>query len=319
MDPLSQILKALRLEAGIFFDAEFTTPWCIDSAPGSEDARRILPSAEHVAIYHLVVEGSCRVRLPDEAAAMELAAGDLIMFPHGDAHLLGSDCRRPALPATTLVQASPEGGLARIVHGGGGDRTRFICGYVACDRRLCRPMIGALPRMLRVRLGDRPSASWMTRTLQHAAEESRAPRAGTDAVLTKLSELLFVEALRSYLETVPEQERSWLAGLRDPHVSRVLGLMHAEPSRQWTVNDLGREAGLSRSALAERFGLLIGEPPMQYLTRWRLALGARALQEGSEPVLHVAQRVGYESEAAFNRAFKREFGMPPATWRRSRR
>jgi AraC-like DNA-binding protein len=319
VDPLSQILKALRLEAGIFFDAEFTTPWCIDSAPGSEDARRILPRAEHVAIYHLVVEGGCRVRLPDEAATMELATGDLIMFPHGDAHLLGSDCRRPALPAATLVQASPEGGLARIVHGGGGARTRFICGYVACDSRLCRPMIGALPRMLRVPLGDRPSASWMVKTLQHAAEESRAPRAGTDAVLTKLSELLFVEALRCYLETVPEHERSWLAGLRDPLVSRVLGLMHAEPARQWTVNDLGREAGVSRSALAERFGLLIGEPPMQYLTRWRLALGARALKEGSEPVLQVAQRVGYESEAAFNRAFKREFGMPPATWRRHSR
>ena len=316
MDPLSQILKALRLEAGVFFDAEFTTPWCIDSAPGRADSRNILPRAEHVAIYHLLAEGSCRARLPDEAATIELAEGDLIMFPHGDGHLLGSDVRRPALPAATLVQASPGGGLARIVHGGGGDRTRFICGYVACDSRLCRPMIGALPRMLRVPLGDRASASWMARTLQHAAEESRAPRAGSDAVLTKLSELLFVEALRAYLETVPEQERSWLAGLRDPHVSRALGLMHAEPARQWTVNDLAREAGLSRSALGERFALLIGEPPMQYLTRWRLALGARALKEGSEPVIHVAQQVGYESEAAFNRAFKREFGAPPAAWRR---
>jgi AraC-like DNA-binding protein len=316
VDPLSQILKALRLEAGIFFDAEFTTPWCIDSAPGRADARHILPSAEHVAIYHLLVEGGCRARLPDEGVALELAAGDLIMFPHGDGHLLGSDLRRPALLAETLVRASPGGGLARIEHGGGGDRTHFICGYVACDRQLCRPMIGALPRMVRVSLGDRASASWMVKTLQHAAEESRAPRAGTDAVLTKLSELLFVEALRTYLETVPEQERSWLAGLRDPHVSRALGLMHAEPARPWTVNDLARETGLSRSALAERFALLIGEPPMQYLTRWRLALGARALKEGSEPVLHVAQQVGYESEAAFNRAFKREFGTPPAAWRR---
>jgi AraC-like DNA-binding protein len=316
VDPLSQILKTLRLEAGVFFDAEFTTPWCIDSAPGRAGARRILPSAEHVAIYHVLVEGSCHAGLPDEAAGIELSAGDLIMFPHGDGHLLGSDILRPALPAETLVRASPGGGLARIEYGGGGDRARFICGYVACDGRLCRPMIGALPRMLRVPLGDRPSASWMAKTLQHAAEESRAPRAGTDAVLTKLSELIFVEALRAYLETVPEQERSWLAGLRDPQVSRALGLMHAEPARPWTVDALGREAGLSRSALGERFALLIGEPPMQYLTRWRLALGARALKEGSEPVLHVAQRVGYESEAAFNRAFKREFGMPPATWRR---
>jgi AraC-like DNA-binding protein len=319
VDPLSQILKTLRLEAGIFFDAEFTTPWCIDSAPGRAGARRILPRAEHVAIYHLLAEGSCHARLPEESAAIELAAGDLILFPHGDRHLLGSDIRRAALPAEALVQASPGGGLARIVHGGGGDRARFICGYVACDRRLCRPMIGALPRMLRVPLAKSTSASWMAKTLQHAAEESRAPRAGTDAVLTKLSELLFVEALRGYLETVPEQERSWLAGLRDPHVSRALGLMHAEPARPWTVDALGREAGLSRSALGERFTLLIGEPPMQYLTRWRLALGARALKEGSEPVIDVAQRVGYESEAAFNRAFKREFGVPPATWRRQNR
>ena len=319
MDAFSEVLKALRLEAGIFFDAEFTAPWCIDSAPGERDLRQILPRAEHVAIYHLLVEGRCRARLPDAAAASDLVAGDLLMFPHGDAHLLGSDVSRAPLPAATLVEASPAGGLARIVHGGGGERTRFVCGYLACDSRLCRPMIGALPRMLRVPLGERASASWMMTTLQHAAEESRAPRAGSDAMLAKLSELVFVEALRGYMETIPEQERSWLAGLRDPHVSRALALLHAEPAREWTVDDLGREAGLSRSALAERFALLIGEPPMQYLKRWRLALGARALRKGTASVLEVAQQVGYESEAAFNRAFKREFGMPPAAWRRQRR
>jgi AraC-like DNA-binding protein len=318
MDPFSQVLTALRLEAGIFLDAEFTAPWCVDPGPGKE-ARRILPSAEHVAIYHLLVEGRCRARLSDGAAPIELAAGDLVLFPHGDGHLLGSDVRRAPLLAETLVQASPEGGLARIVHGGGGDRTRFVCGYLACDRRVCRPLIQALPRMLRVPLGDGSSASWMVETIRHAAEESRAPRAGTAAVLTKLSELTFVEALRRYLETIPEEERSWLAGLRDPHVSRVLGLMHAQPARPWTVDDLGREVGLSRSALAERFTLLIGEPPMQYLTRLRLALGSRALEEGSEAVIDVARQAGYESEASFNRAFKREFGMPPAAWRRHRR
>jgi AraC-like DNA-binding protein len=319
MDSFSQVLKALRLEAGVFFDAEFTAPWCIDSSPRKDELERLLPSAEHVAIYHLVVDGRCHARLPDEKASIELTSGDLILFPHGDGHLLGSDVRRAPLRAQTLVRTSPEGGLARIVHGGNGHATRFICGYLACDSRLCRPMIQALPRMLRVSLGKNASAAWMVTTLQRAAEESRTPRAGTDAVLTKLSELLFVEALRSYLETVPVHERSWLAGLRDPHVSRALGLMHADPARPWTVDDLGRETGLSRSALADRFTLLIGEPPMQYLTRWRLALGARALKEGSESVMHVAQDVGYESEAAFNRAFKREFGLPPATWRRKSR
>jgi AraC-like DNA-binding protein len=319
MDAFSQVLGALRLEAGIFLDAEFTDPWCIDSTPGRDDVRHILPRAEQVAIYHVVVEGSCRARLLDEAAAVQLAAGDLLMFPHGDGHLIGSDVRRTPVAAETLVQASPNGGLARIVHGGGGNRTRFVCGYMACDSRLCRPMIGALPRMLRVPLGDSAATSWIVRVLEHAAEESRAPRAGTGAVLARLSELLFVEAIRRYIETLPEQERSWLAGLRDPHVSQALGLLHADPARQWTVDDLGRKAGLSRSALAERFTLLIGEPPMQYLKRWRLALGARELKERSESVVHVAQQVGYESEAAFNRAFKREFGMPPATWRRHSR
>jgi AraC-like DNA-binding protein len=194
-----------------------------------------------------------------------------------------------------------------------------VCGYLACDSRLCRPLLGALPPMLRVPLGARAGASWIVSTIQRAAEESRAPRAGTDAVLAKLSELLFVEAIRAYIESLPENQRSWLAGLRDPHVSRALALLHAEPGRPWTVDELGQEAAMSRSALAERFTALIGEPPMQYLTKWRLALAARALREGSESIARIAGEVGYESEAAFNRAFKRELGMPPATWRRHSR
>ncbi|HZT54765.1 MAG TPA: AraC family transcriptional regulator [Burkholderiaceae bacterium] len=315
MDALSAVLKALRLETGIFLEAEFTAPWCIDSAPGRE-VQSLLPRTEHLAIYHLLVQGSCRARLPEDDAEVALAAGDLIMFPHGDGHLLGSDLTRAPVRASGLVQKSPAGGIARIDHGGGGARTRFVCGYLACDWRMCRPMLAALPRMLRVPLGESAGAAWITSTIQRAAEESRAPRAGTEAVLVKLAELLFVEAIRCHIESIPEDQRSWLAALRDPQVSRALRLLHADPARQWTVDDLGREAGISRSSLAERFALLIGEPPMQYLTRWRLALAARALQEGDETILRVADEVGYESEAAFNRAFKREFGMPPATWRR---
>jgi AraC-like DNA-binding protein len=318
VDAFSEVLKAMRLESGIFLDAEFTAPWCVDSAPGKDDVRHILPSAEHVAIYHLVVDGSCRVRLPESSDAVELHAGDLILFPNGDGHLLGSDVALEPVPAAELVQPAPHG-VAQVVHGGGGARTRFVCGYLACDSRLCRPMLSALPRMLRVPLGGRDGASWIISTVQRAAEESRAPRAGTDAVLAKLAELLFVEAIRCHIESLPGDQRSWLAGLRDPQVSRALGLMHADPARQWTVDDLGSEAGISRSALAERFAQLIGEPPMQYLTRWRLALAARALRQGNAPIARIAGDVGYESEAAFNRAFKREFGMPPATWRRHSR
>ena len=316
MDALSEVLKALKLNSGIFLEAEFTAPWCIDSAPGKDDVRHILPSAEHVTLYHLLTEGTCRARIPGVSDAVALEAGDLIMFPHGDGHRLGSDLQLAPVPAETLVVPSPEGGLARIAHGGGGARTRFVCGYLACDSRLCRPLLDALPRMLKVPLGQGPAASWIVDTLRRGAAETHAPRPGTEAMLARLSELLFAEAMRYYLEALPENERGWFAGLRDPQVSRALALMHGEPGRAWTVDDLGREAGLSRSSLAERFVALLGEPPMQYLTRWRLALAARALKEGRDPIVRIAGQVGYESEAAFNRAFKREFGMPPATWRR---
>lgn len=316
MDALSEVLKALRLTSGIFLEAEFTSPWCVDSAPSKEELNEILPNSEHVAIYHLLIDGRCRSRLSGSHETIDLATGDLLLFPQGDGHRLGSDLQLAPAPASSLVQSAPDGGLARIVHGGGGQRARFVCGYLACDSRICRPLLGALPRMLRVPLGDGPAAGWIINTLHRGADETHAPRAGTDAMLAKLSELLFLEAIRVYIENLPQEQRGWFAGLRDPHVSRALALMHTTPANPWTVDELGREVGLSRSALAERFGLLLGEPPMQYLTRWRLALAARELRENRDSILRIAEQVGYDSEAAFNRAFKREFGMPPATWRR---
>ncbi len=316
MDALSEVLKALRLNSGIFLEAEFTAPWCIDSAPGKDDIRHILPDAEHVTLYHLLTEGRCRARIPGAGETVELEVGDLIMFPHGDGHRMGSDLQLSPVPAETLVVPAASGGLARVDYGGGGARTRFVCGFLECDSRLCKPLLDALPRMLKVPLGNGPAAAWIVDTLRRGAAETHAPRAGTDAVLAKLSELLFVEAMRYYLESLSDSERGWFAGLRDPQISRVLALMHAAPERAWTVDDLGREAGLSRSSLSERFAMLIGEPPMQYLTRWRLALAGRALKDGRDPVARIAANVGYESEAAFNRAFKREFGLPPAAWRR---
>ncbi|HVY22529.1 MAG TPA: AraC family transcriptional regulator [Steroidobacteraceae bacterium] len=316
MDALSEILKALRLTSGMFLDVEFTAPWCVDSAPSKNNAGTILPSAGHVAVYHLLIEGSCRAQLDSGGNMMDLAQGDLILFPQGNGHRMGSDLRILPTPAEALVEKSSDGSLARIRHGGGGTRTRFVCGFLACDHRLCRPLLDALPAMLRVSMGDDPAAAWVADTLKRGANETHAPRAGTGAVLTRLAELLFVETLRRYVEMLPAEQRGWLAGLRDQHVSKALALLHAQPSCNWTVEDLGREVGLSRSALAERFVELIGEPPMQYLTRWRLALAARELRETRTPIIRLAAQVGYESESAFNRAFKREFGMPPAAWRR---
>jgi AraC family transcriptional regulator, alkane utilization regulator len=316
IDTLSDILRALRITSGFFLEAEFTAPWCIDSSPRREAVRRILPNAEHVAVYHVVTEGTCRVRPLAENAWTTLVAGDVILFPQSDAHLLGSDLQLAPVQSERLVQASHDGGLPRIQHGGDGARTRFVCGFLACDSRLCRPLLSALPSMVKVHLGAVAPGAWLLETLRRGAEETRAARPGSEAVLAKLAELAFVEAIRAYIEQLPEDEKGWCAAVRDTFVSRALALMHAEPARAWTVDALGREVGLSRSALAERFSLLLNVPPMQYLTRTRMALAARALQESSDPVLRIAAHVGYDSEAAFNRAFKREFGMPPASWRR---
>jgi AraC-like DNA-binding protein len=319
MDALSEVLKAVRLTSGIFLEADFTAPWCIETAPGEQDLAHILPNAEQVSIFHLVTEGRCRARLPEGGPALELEAGDLLMFPHGDGHVLGSDVLLPPRETWELVENSPGGGLSRIQHGGGGARTRFVCGFMACDKRTCKPLLGALPRMLRVSLRDSPAGSWIEATLRRGASESRAPSAGGEVLLGRLAELVFVEGVREYVRSLPESQQGWLAGLRDTHVERALALLHASPGRAWEVEDLAREAGLSRSALADRFVALLGEPPMQYLTGWRMALASQALSTSNDAVARIAERVGYESEAAFNRAFKREFGTPPAAWRRAAR
>lgn len=320
MDALSEVLKAVRLTSGIFLEAEFSAPWCIDTSPSKDRVARLLPDAELVVMYHLVTDGRCRARIPGpERLTLDLEAGDLLMFPHGDRHVLGSDVQLSPLETWQVVKSTPEGGLARIGYGGGGARTRFLCGFMACDLRTCKPLVGALPRMLRVSLRDSPAASWIEATLRRGASETHAPSAGGEVVLGRLSELLFVEGIREYVRSLPASQHGWLAGLRDPHVGRALALLHAEPARAWEVESLAQETGLSRSALADRFVALLGEPPMQYLTGWRMALAAQALSTSHDAVARVAERVGYESEAAFNRAFKREFGTPPAAWRRAAR
>jgi len=317
VDALSEVLKVLRLETGIFLQGDFTAPWCIDSAPGPEDVRHILPEAEHVAIYHLLVEGRCQVRLADGSASVDLASGDLVLLPLGEAHRMGSDLQLAPVRAELLVESGIPGGPPRINYGGGGERTRFLCGYLACDKRVCQPLLGGLPRLLRIPVGDGPATRWLMSSFEFGAAESAGARPGGETLVARLSELLFVDAVRRYVDTLQPGESGWFAGLRDPAVSKALALIHGQPDRAWTVEELAREAALSRTGLNERFGRLIGEPPIQYLTRWRMALAGQALREGREPVARIAERLGYESEAAFNRAFKREYGAPPAAWRRA--
>jgi AraC-like DNA-binding protein len=251
--------------------------------------------------------------------AFDVRAGEVVLFPRNDPHWLGSDLDRPPVMARDIIQPPGPGGLLSIRHGGDGARSRVVCGFLGCDGAQENPVIATLPAALRLRVGERAGADWIRSTFRYAADEVVVGRPGSATVLSKLSELLFVEAVRRYVETLPEGQTGWLAGLRDHHVGRALALLHGDIARPWTADELGRESGLSRSALAERFTRLIGAAPMHYLTDWRMQVAAQQLRHQNTSLIQIANEVGYGSEAAFSRAFKRAFGTAPATWRRSRR
>jgi AraC-like DNA-binding protein len=322
MDALSDVLKTIRLEGAVYVNAEFTAPWCVQAEYGLAAVRKRLPAAEHVAFFHYFVQGGCKVPLPGGAVELTVSEGDLLLFPHGDrqVQLMGSDLRLAPTDAGTAMDdaAFASGEVIALRHGGGGTPTRVICGYVGCSRSVSRPLFDALPAVVRIPIGGEPASAMLSELLRAGVRESAAARPGAESLLAKLSELIFVEAIRHYVASLPPSGHGWLAGVRDPHVGRALALLHGDPGHAWTVEELARRAALSRSALAERFAQLVGEPPMQYLTRWRLALAAQALRSGGEAIARVADNSGYESLAAFSRAFKREFGVPPAAWRDGR-
>ena len=315
MDALSDVLRVVRIKGGVFLHAEFTAPWCVSSEVDARDGATLLGGAGHIVLYHYVVEGRLKAGIPG-GEVVDIGPGEVFILPHNHRHLLGSDFDRVPVPTATLVTQSPEGGLWAIGHGGGGERTRIVCGFLGFERVAGNPLIDALPPMMTFDTRSGGATSWIGGSLEFAADEIRMRKAGAETVLAKLSELLFVEALRRHVQSLPEGQIGWLAGLKDPVVSQALALLHRRLSEPWTVDDLGREVGLSRSALADRFTKLIGEPPMRYLARWRLQVAASRLRDSDSPLARIAEQVGYESEAAFNRAFKREFGTPPATWRR---
>jgi AraC-like DNA-binding protein len=321
VDALSHVLSAIRLTGGVFLEAELRAGWSYITPPASRIGALLMPEAEHIIPYHLVTEGSCRARLLD-GETVELRVGDLIVFAHGDRHVLASTQEGELTP----IEISEEdlhsllrpGEVTPLQRGSHGEATRLICGYLACDRRLSEPVLAGLPRLLRVSVNDNSIADWVRSSVRFLATQSMAPRAGGMTVLAKLSELLFVEAIRQYIEALPSEQIGWFAALRDRFVGRALALLHREPGYAWTVDELAKQVGLSRSALADRFGELLGQPPMQYLTQWRLSLAAQHLLSGQRGLAQIGHDVGYDSEAAFSRAFKRAFGVPPATWRKTR-
>lgn len=331
LDVLSDVLQVLRLSGAVFFNAAFSAPFAVGSPPADELAGEVLPGAECLALFHVLTHGGCWVG-PAGQPPVFIEAGDLIVFPRGHPHFLASDLdTKPRDLGELLPEGMDPAGLDGMVYGGGGEEARFICGFLRCDQRF-NPLFQSLPSLLWVRsregaatlgagVGDArpmaaPTGSWLHTSLRYLMDESASKRPGNATMLSRLSELLFVEVVRTYIENLSPDETGWLAGLADPHVGPTLALIHAEPERAWTVEDLARRAGVSRSVLAERFARLIGESPMRYLASWRIHL-ARQLLSGSDLALaEIGTRVGYESEAAFSRAFKRHTGEPPAAWRK---
>jgi AraC family transcriptional regulator, alkane utilization regulator len=321
MDALSGVLGAVRLTGAVFLDMELRAQWSYLTAPARAIADVLMPDADHVIPYHLVTEGTCYARLLD-GDPVEVRAGELILFPAGDRHVLATASEaalrlKPVdITGESLEKLLKRGEIAALKTGRAGSATRIICGFLACDRRLAEPILVSLPRLLKVSMRDGGTAAWVQSSIQHSVAESRSSRPGAAIVLARLSEVLFAEAIRHYMDELEPGKSGWLAALRDRYVGRTLTLLHDRPAHPWTVAELARKVGLSRSALGERFNALIGTPPMQYLTRWRISLAATQLRESNASIIRVATEVGYESEAAFNRAFKREFGLPPATWRK---
>lgn len=319
MDALSDVLRAVQLSGAVYLNAEFTAPWCVVGKAESDLCAAYLPQPNHVITYHLVTQGSCWAKLAeDDQASIQVDAGELLVLPLGELHMMGSNLALEPTPAAALLaehfDARP-GEVMRLRHGGGGTATCMVCGFLVCDESQSHSLLASLPRLFKVDLGEGAEQAWLASALGFAAAEAAEPRAGSATVLAKLSELLFVEAVRRYIDTLPENEKGWLAAVRDRYVGRALSRLHAQPAYPWTVEELAGHAGLSRSALAQRFTQLLGLPPMQYLARWRLHLAARIMRGNKKPLVELASRVGYDSEAAFSRAFKREFGLPPASWR----
>jgi AraC-like DNA-binding protein len=318
MDAFSEVLSGVKLKGALFFSADLTAPWAYAAPPSSEMASTLAPGEPYLVIYHLVTEGVARAALPDGRALM-LEAGDIVVFPHGDPHELSSAIGVPSLDRTSVMSKIAAHDLTPMRAGGGGDRTQFVCGFMACDPLLCGPILGGLPPILKVNVRTDRAGHWLETSLLHLVEEAISHRAGSDAMLAKVSEALFVDILRRYVTGLPEHQTGWLAGARDPVVSKSLALLHGRVSHPWTINELAEEVGVSRTSLVDRFAKYLAEPPMAYLMRWRLQLAAEALTKTPRGVADIAADVGYESEAAFNRAFKRFFGTPPARYRREHR
>ncbi len=335
MDLLSDALRSVRFCGSSFFTADFSSPWAVVSPNPDLLATIIMPEADQISLFHILLEGQCIV---DWAfgSRMQMETGDVLVLPHGHAHTMRSEDGATPTPLNHVLSRPVADALPNVRLGGGGRTTRFICGYLNCTQRSVA-MFAALPSALIVRrrthyrtveaTGSTPSgevmhvpqesSTWLASTVNLTAAEALAARPGNAAMIGRLTELMFVEIIREYLQRVNPRARGWLAAVKDPYVGKALRLLHESPTRPWTVDALAHEVAISRSGLAQRFSRLLGEPPMKYLSEWRIHLAKQLLRDRGDNIQAIAERIGYESQHAFNRAFKKATGSPPAVWRRT--
>jgi AraC-like DNA-binding protein len=316
MDGLSELLRAIRLTGTAFIEAQLSAPWAVETPTRSAIATRLASRAGRIIPYHVVTQGSCFVELEGQPP-VQLGANDTVLFPHGDVHVLGSRSGiRPLKINTDMVlKLTHPDSIAKVRYGGGGDATGLVCGFFACDEQLSAQLIEKLPRIIHRRSGAYSVGALLPPSTTADGERVRA---GFGAVLGKLSELVFVDAIRAYVESLPEQA-GWLAGLRNRHVSNALALIYGNPGAPWTLESLARAAGTSRTVLTEHFVHCVGAAPMHYVSQWRLRVAADLLATSDRATKLIAESAGFGSTAAFTRAFKREFGVPPARWRQDHR
>lgn len=312
-DPLSDVLRSVRLAGGVFLEAKFTAPWSIAAQITPEDCRPFLANLVQVIGFHVVLEGRMFVGLQGEPP-IEVRAGEIILLPRNDIHIMGSTAGLVPVSAANLIQQAPDGGLLQIRYGGGREATSIVCGFLGTQDSF-NPLLAALPRMLKLDLGKASSWDWIEGNVRFAVQELARGRLASSTMMSKLSEVLLVEAVREYTLKLGELEQGWLRGLNDPGIGRALTLIHGDIAATWSAETLAREAGLSRSTFMERFNQLIGMPPIRYITVWRLEIAKQHLLTSRMGVAQIAHAIGYESEEGFRRAFKREFEMWPAEWR----
>lgn len=314
MDTLSEILRTVRLKGGVFLDARFTPSWSVASSLTPDDMLPYMARPEVLCALHYVISGEMFIKVEGEEP-LHVKTGELVLLPRNVPHVMSSDPLLPSVSSRELIQPGSGGKMSSIVYGGpGGPITNIICGYLA-NEEMRNPLMSTLPSVLKVNVNEGASRDWIESSVRYGAEQLSQGTLASSSIIARLSELLFVEAVRAYSESQKVHEQHWLHGLKDQYVGRALAALHDRLSHGWSVIELAAEAGLSRSSFVERFTAAMGAPPMQYLAKSRMLLAKELLMERQKSVSQVAAAVGYDAEAAFNRAFKREFGVPPARWR----